>query len=288
MSEARQRAEAAQNRAADPAASAWVEASAGSGKTKLLTDRLLRLLLAGVPPGRILCLTFTKAAAAEMATRLALRLGEWAIADDAKLVETLQKLTGASPGREGLAAARRLFVEVLEQPGGMRISTLHGFAQSLLRGFPLEAGLAPQFAVMQEQDGRALLARERDALLANGAAQDALAVLAKHQVPTRFAEVIGTMAGASSKLLDAVQKRQGMAGLRASLARKLGLSPGRMEEAEILAEIAAPDQEAALRQAAETLKGGSTNDQKLAHAMLQWLALDHAARAEAYAEWHDV
>jgi len=235
VSEARQRAEEAQTFAADPAASAWVEASAGSGKTKLLTDRLLRLLLAGVPPGRILCLTFTKAAAAEMATRLALKLGEWAVADDAKLAETLQKLTGTAPGREGLAAARRLFVEVLEQPGGMRISTLHGFAQSLLRGFPLEAGLAPQFAVMQEQDGRALLARERDALLAGGAARDALAVLAKHQAPTRFAEVMGTMAGASSKLLDAVQKRQGMAGLRAALARKLGIIPGEEDEATILA-----------------------------------------------------
>ena len=288
MSEARQRAEAAQNRAADPAASAWVEASAGSGKTKLLTDRLLRLLLAGVPPGRILCLTFTKAAAAEMATRLALRLGEWAVADDAKLAETLQKLTGTTPGREGLAAARRLFVEVLEQPGGMRISTLHGFAQSLLRGFPLEAGLAPQFAVMQEQDGRALLARERDALLVGGAARDALAILAKYQAPTRFAEVINTMAGASSKFLEAEEKRQGMAGLRAALMRKLGLSQGRSEAAEILAEFAAPNQEPALRQAAETLKGGSTNDQKLASAMAAWLVLDHAARAEAYAEWRRV
>jgi len=288
MSEARKRAEDAQTFAADPNASAWVEASAGSGKTKLLTDRLLRLLLAGVPPGRILCLTFTKAAAAEMATRLALRLGEWAVADDAKLAETLQKLTGTTPGREGLAAARRLFVEVLEQPGGMRISTLHGFAQSLLRGFPLEAGLAPQFAVMQEQDGRALLARERDALLVGGAAQDALAILAKYQAPTRFAEVINTMAGASSKFLEAEEKRQGMAGLRAALMRKLGLSPGRSEAAEILAEIAAPDQEPALRQAAETLKRGSTNDQKLASAMAAWLVLDHATRAEAYAEWRRV
>ncbi|MCA3351621.1 MAG: double-strand break repair helicase AddA [Roseomonas sp.] len=288
VSEARKRAEDAQASAADPNASAWVEASAGSGKTKLLTDRLLRLLLADVPPGRILCLTFTKAAAAEMATRLALRLGEWAVADDAKLTETLQKLTGTTPGREGLAAARRLFVEVLEQPGGMRISTLHGFAQSLLRGFPLEAGLAPQFAVMQEQDGRALLARERDALLVGGAAQDALAILAKYQAPTRFAEVINTMAGASSKFLEAEEKRQGMAGLRAALMRKLGLSPGRSEAAEILAEFAAPNQEPALRQAAETLKRGSTNDQKLAGAMAAWLVLDHAARAEAYAEWRRV
>jgi len=288
VSEARKRAEDAQASAADPNASAWVEASAGSGKTKLLTDRLLRLLVAGVPPGRILCLTFTKAAAAEMATRVALRLGEWAVADDAKLMDTVQKLTGTTPGREGLAAARRLFVEVLEQPGGIRISTLHGFAQSLLRGFPLEAGLAPQFAVMQEQDGRALLARERDALLVGGAARDALAILAKHQAPTRFAEVINTMADASGKFLEAEEKRQGMAGLRAALARKLGLSPERSETVEILAEIAAPDQETALRQAAETLKGGSTNDQKLADAMAAWLVLDHTARAEAYAEWRRV
>ena len=288
MSEARQRAEAAQTRAANPAISAWVEASAGSGKTKLLTDRLLRLLLAGVPPGRILCLTFTKAAAAEMATRLALRLGEWAVADDAKLAEILQKLIGHAPGREGLAAARQLFADVLEQPGGMRISTLHGFAQSLLRAFPLEAGLAPQFAVMQEQDGRALLARERDALLAGGADRAALAVLAKYQAPTKFSEVIGTMAGGSAKLLDAVQKRQGMAGMRAALARKLGLAPGRTEAAEILAEIAAPDQEAALRQAAETLKGGSANDVKLGTVMAEWLALNITGRAEAYARWRGV
>ncbi|MCX7367915.1 MAG: double-strand break repair helicase AddA [Alphaproteobacteria bacterium] len=288
MSEARKRAEDAQTRAANPAISAWVEASAGSGKTKLLTDRLLRLLLAGVPPGRILCLTFTKAAAAEMATRLALRLGEWVVADDAKLAEILQKLIGHAPGREGLAAARQLFADVLEQPGGMRISTLHGFAQSLLRAFPLEAGLAPQFAVMQEQDGRALLARERDALLAGGADRSALAVLAKYQAPTKFSEVIGTMAGGSAKLLDAVQKRQGLAGMRAALARKLGLAPGRTEAAEILAEIAAPDQEAALRQAAETLKGGSANDVKLGTVMAEWLALNITGRAEAYARWRGV
>ncbi len=288
MSEARQRAEAAQNRAADPAASAWVEASAGSGKTKLLTDRLLRLLLAGVPPGRILCLTFTKAAAAEMATRLALRLGEWAVADDANLAETLQKLTGTSPGREGLASARRLFVEVLEQPGGMRISTLHGFAQSLLRGFPLEAGLAPQFAVMQEKDGRALLARERDALLAGGAAQDALAVLAKHQAPTRFAEVMGDMAGGSAKLLDAVQKRQGMAGMRAALARKLGIKPGEEDEATIIAAmIDAPEAEA-LRAATPLLLAGGKQDIGHGEKLAAWFALSEEQRIARHADWRAI
>ena len=288
MSEARKRAEDAQTFAADPNASAWVEASAGSGKTKLLTDRLLRLLLAGVPPGRILCLTFTKAAAAEMATRLALRLGEWAVADDAKLAETLQKLTGTTPGREGLAAARRLFVEVLEQPGGMRISTLHGFAQSLLRGFPLEAGLAPQFAVMQEQDGRALLARERDALLVGGAAQDALAILAKYQAPTRFAEVINTMAGASSKFLGAEEKRQGMAGLRAALMRKLGIPPGEDDEAAIIAAVIDAPEAEALRAAAPLLLAGSKQDTGHGEKLTAWFALPMEQRIARYADWRAI
>jgi ATP-dependent helicase/nuclease subunit A len=288
MSEARQRAEAAQASAADPRASAWVEASAGSGKTKLLTDRLLRLLLAGVPPGRILCLTFTKAAAAEMATRLALRLGEWAVADDATLVKLLQKLTGAAPGLEGLAAARRLFVEVLEQPGGMRISTLHGFAQSLLRGFPLEAGLAPQFAVMQERDGRALLARERDALLVGGAVPNALAVLAKYQAPTRFAEVINTMAGASGKFLDAEEKRQGMAGLRAALMRKLGIPPGEDDEAAIIAAVIDAPEAEALRAAAPLLLAGGKQDIDHGEKLAAWFALPEDQRIARHADWRAI
>lgn len=288
MSDARQRAEAQQNLAADPAASAWVEASAGSGKTKLLTDRLLRLLLASVPPGRILCLTFTKAAAAEMATRLALRLGEWAVADDATLAKTLEKLTGARPEREGLAAARRLFVEVLEQPGGMRISTLHGFAQSLLRAFPLEAGLAPQFAVMQEQDGRALLARERDALLVSGAAQDPLAVLAKYLAPTRFAEVIGTMATTGSEVLEAVQKRQGMAGLRAALARKLGILPGEEDEAAIEAAVIDAPEAEDLRAATKLLLAGGKQDFGHGQKLAAWFALPEAQRIAKHADWRAI
>ncbi|NBQ74881.1 MAG: double-strand break repair helicase AddA, partial [Acetobacteraceae bacterium] len=288
MSDARQSAEAAQARAADPSVSAWVEASAGSGKTKLLTDRLLRLLLAGVAPGRILCLTFTKAAAAEMATRLSQRLGEWVVADDAALAEMLRKLTGSTPGREGLQAARQLFADVLEQPGGMRISTLHGFAQSLLRAFPLEAGLAPQFAVMQEQDGRALLARERDALLVTGAGRDALAVLAKYQAPTKFSEVIGNLAQAGDKFLVALQNRQGMAGLRAALARKLDVRPGEEDEAWIDgAVIAAPELEA-FRAATALLLAGGTQDIGHGNKLSAWFALQEDQRLARWAEWRDI
>ncbi|MFC7541654.1 UvrD-helicase domain-containing protein [Siccirubricoccus deserti] len=112
----------------------------------MLTDRVLRLLLQdGQAANRILCLTFTKAAAAEMATRLARRLGDWAVADDAVLDAQLAAL-GCEPGEVLRRRARTLFAEVLELPGGMRISTIHSFCQSLLHAFPLEAGLPPQSA----------------------------------------------------------------------------------------------------------------------------------------------
>ena len=139
---------AAQRRGADPGASAWVAASAGTGKTKVLIDRLLRLLLAGARPSQLLCLAFTKAAAAEMANRLARRLARWAALAEADLAAEIADLTGEPPRAADLAAARRLFAAVLDAPGGLTIETIHGFCQSLLRRFPLEAGVAPHFQVM--------------------------------------------------------------------------------------------------------------------------------------------
>ncbi|MBV8614695.1 MAG: UvrD-helicase domain-containing protein, partial [Acetobacteraceae bacterium] len=132
---ARDRANAAQRQGSDPAVSAFVGASAGSGKTKLLTDRLLRLMLGGAAPERIQCLTFTKAAAAEMAVRLHRTLGRWVGLDDPALGAELQALTVA-PTEEARLRARALFATVLDLPGGMRIGTIHAFCQSLLRRFP--------------------------------------------------------------------------------------------------------------------------------------------------------
>src|SRR3546814_1169803 len=106
-----------QRSAADPAASVWVAASAGSGKTKVLTDRLLNLLLDGASPERLLCLTYTKAAAAEMATRLQTRLAQWTVIDEPTLVKDLAGLAGTVPAQRRLAKARRLFAEVLDAPG---------------------------------------------------------------------------------------------------------------------------------------------------------------------------
>ena len=285
----RERAEQAQSRASDPAASAWVEASAGSGKTKLLTDRVLRLLLAGVEPGRILCLTFTKAAAAEMSTRLAKALGGWATAQDAELAKTLAGLTGRAPGPDELRAARALFVRVLEQPGGMRISTIHAFAQSLLRAFPLEAGLAPQFAVVEDQEARAMLAREREAVLAGTPNRDALAHLARLVPPDRFAEVLGTLSQSRGRLLRAVDQRQGLPGFEGALARALGLRAGEAKEDAILRAACTFD-EAPLLAAARALgrSGNEKTDLRNADAMVAWLTADEAARIARWDEWRGI
>src|SRR5260370_16184457 len=108
---------AAQQDAAAPHVSVWVSASAGTGKTKVLTDRLLGLMLDGTDPARILCLTFTRAAAAEMANRLNERLAEWTTLASAELAQELEKLTGWHPDDAIMARAQQLFASVLDAPG---------------------------------------------------------------------------------------------------------------------------------------------------------------------------
>lgn len=142
----------AQVDAARPHMSTWLSANAGSGKTRVLTDRVARLLLAQVPPERILCLTYTKAAAAEMQNRLFKRLGEWAMLEDDDLRDALRELgeEGAIDG-EALRMARTLFAAAIEAPGGLKIQTIHSFCSTVLRRFPLEANVSPQFAEMEER-----------------------------------------------------------------------------------------------------------------------------------------
>jgi ATP-dependent helicase/nuclease subunit A len=149
---------AEQRRAAAPEASAWVAANAGSGKTAVLTDRVARLLLGGTEPARILCLTYTKAAAAEMQTRLFGRLGQWAMLEDARLLAELEALgeTGPALAPARLARARTLFARALETPGGLKIQTIHAFCDALLRRFPLEAGVSPAFGVLEDRQAQAL------------------------------------------------------------------------------------------------------------------------------------
>lgn len=141
-----------QIRAADPMASIWLSANAGSGKTKVLTDRVALLLLNGVAPENILCLTYTKAAAAEMQNRLFRLLGDWAMKDDKTLHENLSKIgSDEQQDQDKLRHARTLFARAIETPGGLKIQTIHSFCASLLRRFPLEAGVSPQFSEIEER-----------------------------------------------------------------------------------------------------------------------------------------
>ena len=138
--------------AARPDASTWLSANAGSGKTRVLTDRVARLLLDGVEPQHILCLTYTKAAASEMQNRLFKRLGAWAMLPDAELAQSLVDLgAGHATATEALRRARTLFASAIETPGGLKIQTIHSFCAALLRRFPLEAQVSPQFTEIEDR-----------------------------------------------------------------------------------------------------------------------------------------
>lgn len=147
------RAQEGQAAAALPESSAWVEANAGSGKTKVLIDRVARLLLKRVEPDSILCVTYTKAAASEMQSRLFDRLGGWCVMNAEQLKTKLSELEGrplAEYGEDDIGRARELFAKALETPGGLRIETIHAFAGRVLRRFPLEANVAPGFAELDD------------------------------------------------------------------------------------------------------------------------------------------
>ena len=188
-----------------PDRSIWVSANAGSGKTHVLTMRVARLLLAGAEPQKILCLTYTKAAAAEMQSRLFQLLGQWAMLEDAELFERLEELSGAplvsAKDPDLLATARRLFARALETPGGLKIQTIHAFCDSLLRRFPLEAGVSPRFEVAEDRRAREMMAglraeMARAAEAGSDPAFDLVAARVNEEQIAQLAEaVISTRAG---------------------------------------------------------------------------------------------
>ncbi len=233
----------AQRAAADPAVSAFVAANAGSGKTRVLTDRVARLLLAGARPDKILCITFTKAAAAEMATRLFRLLGEWALASDAALAGKLDELEGGgrTRGAADLAQARRLFARALETPGGLKIQTIHSFCESVLKRFPLEAGVAPGFSVAEEAEATALAQAAVDRVarraLTDAVLGPALRRLAARRAPSDLRELLASRLTGRQSLDAALAATGGWEAMRAETARALGADPAHTEEM-LLAEIA--------------------------------------------------
>lgn len=183
-----------QVQAASPQWSTWLSANAGSGKTRVLTDRVARLLLAGVEPARILCLTYTKAAASEMQNRLFRRLGSWAMLEDDTLRRALLDLgVDNTVAPETLIAARRLFARAIETPGGLRIQTIHSFCATLLRRFPLEARVSPQFTELDDRSA-SLLRDEIVEEMADRIAPETIRALARAYTGEDFAKLASEVA----------------------------------------------------------------------------------------------
>src|ERR1700731_2106173 len=150
---------ATQARDPDPASSAFVSANAGAGKTHVLVQRVIRLLLDGVPPEKILCITFTKAAAANMAERVFSTLGHWVTLDDDALDAAIRDTGFARPDATLRMTARRLFACALETPGGLKVQTIHALCTRLLQQFPFEANVPARFAVLDERDQNDMMER---------------------------------------------------------------------------------------------------------------------------------
>ncbi|MBV8654359.1 MAG: UvrD-helicase domain-containing protein, partial [Alphaproteobacteria bacterium] len=281
-----------QRDAADGRVSVWVAASAGTGKTKVLTDRVLNLMLRGSAPGRILCLTFTKAAASEMANRINRRLGEWTILGDGALAQELQALTGEMPEPALLEHARRLFAQVLDTPGGMKIATIHAFCQSLLRRFPLEAGIAPHFEVMDERSAAEILAEAREAVLAtarSGADEElagALAEVSRYLPEEGFHELLAMLAVERARLQRLEAGGPDFAHFLRRLHKATGVPHG-ADAATMLDEacVETAFDGAALRRAADILSASdSVTDRHQAARIDAWLA-DPAGRAAGFSDY---
>lgn len=283
-----------QSAASDPASSVFVSASAGSGKTKLLIDRLLRLMLPrmmddgtlypGTVPGRILCLTFTKAAAAEMSVRLQTRLGSWASMPDQRLDKELRALQ-IPASEETRSAARALFAHVLDLPGGMRIGTIHAFCQSLLRRFPLEAAMNPHFALMEETDAGLFLNEAVETGL-NLLSADVIAALSSRTSLSDFTGLLSALRhdARTKPVLERVSTDP--ESVRHGLLRMLRVPRGMWTGDLVAMACAVQETEPELRNALMELGREKTKTaQEKSAQMLEWLSLDPVLRAREWAAW---
>jgi ATP-dependent helicase/nuclease subunit A len=280
----------AQARAADPRHSAWVSASAGSGKTKLLVDRLLRLMLDRVPPTKILCLTYTRAAAAEMRNRIDATLAGWAAAAPDDLRKSLNALTSNAATTKLQDEARQLFAKLLDAPGGMRIETIHAFCQSLLTRFPVEAGIAPHFSVIEERDAENLRAALREEVLAEARegrdpalARALAAVTERVGSEVEFDELLQKLMGERHRLEALAAGTGGLGAAVKRLRQRLGLKPDETLDSIKAAAVAeGAFDRPALTRAAQALAQGGKTDKAQAPILADWLAADEAARLAGF------
>jgi ATP-dependent helicase/nuclease subunit A len=282
----------AQRQGSEPTASAWVSASAGSGKTKVLRDRVLRLLLAGIEPSRILCLTFTKAAAAEMSNRIAETLASWSSIAEKSLIDDLHKLGATGETKSLVSMARRLFARVLDTPGGMRIETIHAFCQSLLRRFPLEANVAPHFTLIEERDSATLMREARDDMLnaaraePEGELRAALDVAVARMNEGRLNDLLGELLNRRARFQRLIERSADLHAIRRALRNQLGVGMDETREATVAGAVTdvACDVRT-LRRIAEALNRGSEPNQAVAGRLTAWIQCDVAERAARFDDY---
>ena len=220
-----------QRAAADPKVSSWLAANAGSGKTHVLAQRVINLMLEDVEPEKILCITFTKAAAANMAKRVFDTLAAWTTLDDDTLDNVIQDQTGLRPGAARRALARRLFARALETPGGLKVQTIHAFCTRLLHQFPFEANVAARFTVLDEAEQTQLLERLTLGVLLDGAKDPdgplgrALATAMTVAADQTFRDVVREAIGRRDAITRWILDAGNVDAAIAALSRDLGLDP---------------------------------------------------------------
>ena len=278
-----------QRAAANPKVSSWLAANAGSGKTHVLVQRVINLLLEGVEPEKILCITFTKAAAANMAKRVFDTLADWTTYDDDALDKVIRDQLGEPPDAARRALARRLFARALETPGGLKVQTIHAFCTQLLHQFPFEANVAARFTVLDEAEQTQLLERLTLGVLLDGAKDpdsalgQALATAMTAAADQTFRDVVREAIGRRDGIARWVMDSGGVEEAIAQLSRGLGLDPhatrSGIEEEFFAGSAIAPGEWTAI--AAALAQGGKTDaDQSWRFRLLASLPL--ADRVGAY------
>ncbi len=244
----------AQVTAARPDHSTWLSANAGSGKTRVLTDRVARLLLDEVQPQHILCLTYTKAAASEMQNRLFKRLGHWAMLGDDDLREQLLELgvSGSIPAQK-LSQARQLFARAIETPGGLKIQTIHSFCAALLRRFPLEAQVSPQFTEMDDRAAALLREEIVGEMAEDGETQEAVAAIATYFTGDSLEDLSGEIARNAAGFARPLSFDDALA---------LFDLPAGFDEAALRSEVFLGDESDILAALRPALMAGTSTDQK--------------------------
>lgn len=270
-----------QAEASDPLESVWVGASAGTGKTRVLTNRVLRLLLprpgmgkaSATPPHKILCLTFTKTAAAEMSSRIYSDLSSWSVKNDVELRQDLQKL-GIEPDADIEEEARKLFAKVLDTPGGLKIMTIHSFCQSVLKRFPVESSLSPHFELTDEQGAAEYLTKALHDIVRETKnnpeheAAKAFKLLALHLDSEGMAELMGQVMSKRSLLKSIIDHHKN--DLIPSLYKGLGVEKG-MTEKSVIADLRKTSDEEKFKIAINALLKGSDKDKDRADKISRWL-----------------